>query len=146
MPGIRVVTGINGEAHGLHPTQAHAAPGGRAAGAPPPHAEKKKQRVNDDDYTGEWKEFATFAEAKAHGSRIQEPSLDESGRFYMSSCPNLKICRYDELIAAKSWRSTAHMPLPKEAGKRSNRLYTGYKDLNNPQSAVFFIRTLTRIR
>ena len=113
--------------------------GGRAAAAQP----RQKETMNEDDYESLWREFPSFEAAKAVAKRIQPKSLKDG--FFVSTTPKKKVLRYDEVMAMTGGKKTAYMP-PTEVGETSNRLYVGYKDIADPSSAVFVLRSLTRIR
>jgi hypothetical protein len=144
MTGTRVVQG-GGGTYAVRATQVHAAPGGRGAGAAA-HIEQPSSRggTNVDNFTSEWKEFPTLQAAKAYGKRIHVPAME--GAFYKGSTTKHAVLRYDEVIAMQGGRITANMPTNMGVGKHRDRLYTCYRDLTDPSSAVFFVRRLTRIR
>lgn len=114
-------------------------PSGAATAAAP-----ARQKANDDDFAHEFKEFKTFEEAKAWGKNIRRPELDEHGFFKSKATGGDEKLPYATILALCTGKKTAQMPLPKEVGKSSHRLYACYKDMADNKSVVFIVRRLTR--
>jgi len=114
--------------------------GGAAVGGGAPL--KTKESVDENNFTSEWREFATFAEAKAWGKNIREKELVNG--FYESTTSKKCVLRYAEVLVMKGGKKTANMPTDMKPGQSRDRLYVGYKDEKDPSSAVFVVRRLTR--
>lgn len=101
--------------------------------------------ANEDNFNSSWKEFKTFALAKEEAPGVHEPDVENG--FYKTSTTNKAIVqRYDTILAMKGGKKTGNMPWSGlKVGESVRRLYVGYKNLNDPRSAVFVIRTLKRI-
>lgn len=117
-----------------------AGPSGAARAAAP-----ARQKANEDDFTHEFKEFKTFEEAKAWGKNIRCPMPDENGFLKCKAMGTDEKLPYASILALCTGKKTAQMPLPKEVGKSSHRLYVGYKDMTDITSVVFIVRALKRI-
>ena len=106
----------------------------------------RKQPANEDNFTSEWREFPTFAAAKAVAPRIREPKKE--GGFYITTTTSSKKQRYADILVMKNGKKTAHMPFNtlKTIGSKVQRLYVGYRNEHDPSTAVFFVRSLTRTR
>ena len=107
-----------------------------------------KEKANEDDYEGTYKEYTTFAEAKKNHPNVGKKITIEDGFYHTSISGSTKKQPYNAVIAICNGKKTANLPAAglKEVGKSCNRLYVGYKDLSDPASAVFVVRTVTRIR
>jgi hypothetical protein len=104
-----------------------------------------RMTANEEDFKSKWKEFETFEEAKTYAPHIRRPQ-QENGFYKTSTTKTAKIQRYDEVLVMKGGKKTANLPWKALVlGKSVSRLYVGYKDIDDPDSAVFFIRRLTRI-
>jgi hypothetical protein len=148
MPGQRVKAAAGGGAPVLQVVPTHATPvsGGGGGGGGGPATPPRAQRVakDEDDYVAETREFASFAEAKAWATRIHEPKQVDD--FYQTSTTGAaRTLRYDEVMAFCSGKKTAGLPKI-EVGKSVNRLSVGYKNLEDPTSAVFVVRRITRVK
>ena len=148
MPGTRVSAGIGGTV--VRATSTHATPagtgltgggGGGGGGSESPTRVKK----NEDDYSSEVREFASFAEAKEWATRIHLPKTVD-GFYQTSTTGKPRTLRYDEVVAFSNGKKTAGLPSNIEAGKSVSRLSVGYRDLSDPTSAVFIVRRITRIK
>ena len=146
MSGIRVVGGQDGLPMTL-PTHAHAAPGIVGAGSRAAEAAvSKRSHQNQDDYEENWEEFKTFEEAKAVASRIHAKDIDADGFYLSSTTAEARRLRYDEVMAMQGGKKTSNMPIPEKVGDIRYRLYVGYTDQQDPNSAIFVVRSLKRIR
>ena len=104
-----------------------------------------RMTANEEDFKAKWKEFETFEETKAFAPHIHEPQI-ENGFYKTSTTKGPTVLRYDEVLTMKGGKKTANLPWKSlEKGKSVHRLYVGYRDLDDPDSAVFFVRRLTRI-
>ena len=144
MPYLRVDDG-----HRARPTGTHAAPGagggGGGAGAGAGRGRPPRVVANEVKFENTWHEFTTLDDARTYGSRIHEPKRD--GDFYTCSLTGSpKKCRYDEIVAMQGGRKTAHMPTDMAVGNHRDRLYVCYRNINDSNTAVFFVRRLKRIR
>ena len=139
----RVVAGTHrGDTHlytdGRTPL-AGAAAGG--AGTPPP----ARATANEDLFDSEWREFDTFEEARSWAPRVHEKQQDEYGFYLSSTTEAATVLTYDAVMGMKAGKKTANMPWKTLApGGRVDRLYVAYTDLEDPNSAVFIVRRLTR--
>jgi len=147
MTGVRVTHG-EGQKAVLKVTSKMASPGtaGCAAAGGGGEPEPVREKANEDDFISEWKEFATFAEAKVWAKGIHSPK-DIGGFFQTSTSKGPATLRYDEVMVMKGGKKTANLPWKalKVGGKSVHRLYVGYKDTTDPKSAIFIVRRLTRI-
>jgi hypothetical protein len=118
--------------------------GGGGGGGPvtPPRA--KRVAKNADDYVAETRRFASFAEAKKWGKGIQEPKKVD-GFYQTSTTGAARTQRYDEVVAFCSGKKTAGLPKI-DVGKSVNRKIVGYRDLTDPESGVWFVRRITRVK
>ena len=105
-----------------------------------------RQTANEDNFTSEWREFTTFQQAKAWASGIREKELDEYGFYLTSTTGSATVQSYDSIKGMEAGKKTANMPW-KALGlaKKCDRLYIGYTNIEDPSTAVFFVRRLTRI-
>ena len=141
-PGARAILTVGPRQAG--PGSAAAAGGAAAAAGGAGAAALVRNKANEDNFTSEWKEFSTFAEAKAWGNRIREPKQLDG--FFQTSTTSKKTQRYDEVMVMKGGKKTANMPWGDlKVGKSTNRLYVGYRDETDNKTAVFVVRRLTRI-
>jgi hypothetical protein len=104
-----------------------------------------REVANEDNFLSEWFEFNTLTEAKAVAKRSHTPRL-ENGFYLTSTTGKATVQRYDAILAIKGGKKTANMDWNKLTvdGDPAFRLYVGYKNINDPSSAVFMIRKLTR--
>jgi hypothetical protein len=120
-----------------------AAPGGSAGGATAP----TRRTANEDDFEHTVTEFKTLAEAKF--KHMRTPKMDEeTKKFYLTSTTGSpEKLSYTAVLTMCGGKKTSNMPWGGlEVGAEAKRLYVGYKDLNDPASAVFVVRTLRRIK
>jgi hypothetical protein len=105
-----------------------------------------RQTANEDNFTSEWREFTTFDDAKAWASGIREKELDEYGYYLTSTTGSATVQTYDSIKGMEAGKKTANMPWKALGlGKKCDRLYIGYTNIEDPSTAVFFVRRLTRI-
>jgi hypothetical protein len=105
-----------------------------------------RQTANEDDFKSEWREFNTFEEAKAWAPGVHEKERDEYGFYLTSTTGAATVQTYDSIKGMEAGKKTANMPWKAIAlNKKCDRLYIGYKNIEDPNSAVFFVRRLTRI-
>lgn len=109
-------------------------------------AATNRQTANEDDFEQEWVEYNTITEARKAAPNSKNPIKVEG--FYQCSTTGKKDKLRDEhIIKIQGGKKTANMDWKKlEIGKSSSRLYVGYRDLNDPESARFWVRTLKRVR
>jgi len=123
-------------------TPYHTVPSSAAAAA----ATTVRMRANEDDYASEWKEYATYEEAKKHASRSRKPKVVD-GFYLTSTTGKAKKLRRCEVLAIMAGKKTANMDWKKmTVGQKATRLYVGYADEDDSRSASFFVRTLTKLR
>ena len=115
-------------------------------GGEPEEPEKKRQKANEDNFTHDFNEYPSLAAAKAVVKHLHTPKME--GDFYLTSTTaSPEKLSYAAALAICSGKKTANLPWGKlEVGKSVNRLYVGYRDIADPTSAVFIVRTLTRLR
>ena len=143
MAGQRVESRVAGAAPALPVARTYATPAG-GGGSVLVSQEKKREKKNEDDYEATWKEFPTFEAAKVWAKGVHKPSVKD-GFFQTSTTKGPEVLRYDQVMAMKGGKKTANLPKT-EVGKTVHRLYVGYKDMANPNTAVFVIRRVTRLR
>ena len=108
-----------------------------------------KEKANEDDFDWEWKECETFEEAKSHAprSRISKDDINEGGFYESSGAGKKQVLTLSAIRALQSGKKTANMPWENlKVGKTASRLYICYKNIHDPTSVVFFVRTLTRVK
>lgn len=108
-----------------------------------------KKPLREEDFSQEWHPFASFEAAKVFAPQIHEKSNDERG-FFMSTydTPKPVVMSDDDLQRIMAGKNTAGMPAVnmRDIGSQSNRLYVIYSDLNDKNSATFWVRRLTRVK
>ena len=123
---------------GRTPLSGAAAGGG--AGTPPPRG-----TVDESLFESEWREFDTFEEAKAWAPRVIEKKQDKYGFYLSSTTSSTTVLTYDAVMGMKAGKQTANLDLRRLGpGGHSDRLYVAYRDIEDPNSAVFIVRRLTR--
>jgi hypothetical protein len=143
MAGQRVQPARAG-AHEMPVMRSYATPAGGGGGSMTAAQPKAREKKNEDDYDAVWTECTTFEAAKAIAKKIQLPPLKD-GFYPKSTTKGPEVLRYDQVMAMKGGKKTANLP-KREVGKTVNRLYVGYKNLADPTSAVFVVRSVTRLR
>jgi len=143
MAGQRVQA-ARGAAHEMPVMRCYATPAGGGGGSMTAAQPKAREKKNDDDYDAVWHECASFDAAKAIAKGIHKPSVKD-GFYQTSTTKGPEVLRYDQVMAMKGGKKTANLPKT-DVGKTVNRLYVGYKDIANPDSAVFVVRSVTRLR
>jgi hypothetical protein len=104
-----------------------------------------REVAKEDNFTSEWREFPTFEAAKTWGKSFHRPTL-ENGYYQSSTTGKKGVIPYAAVVALKGGKKTANMPSEKmEVGDVRYRLYTCYKDVADPTSVVFVVRSLTKI-
>jgi hypothetical protein len=102
--------------------------------------------ANEDDFDSEWKEYKTYEEAKENAPKSHAPKIVDG--FYLTSIDKTPVkLRRVAVMAMMAGKKTANMcPASMKVGKVRRRLYIGYADEDDPRSASFFVRTLTKLR
>jgi hypothetical protein len=148
MTGVVAATSSRGKSCTLGVSRSVATPLGQADASVVAAAGGGSSRevANEDNFLSEWFEFKTLAEAKAVAKRSHTPRL-ENGFYLTSTTGKVAVQRYDAILAIKGGKKTANMDWNKLTvdGDPAFRLYVGYKNINDPSSAVFMIRKLTRL-
>lgn len=104
-----------------------------------------REVAKEDNFTSEWREFPTFEAAKTWGKSFHRPTL-ENGYYHSSTTGKKGVITYAAVVALKGGKKTANMPSEKmEVGDVRYRLYTCYRDVADPASVVFVVRSLTKI-
>ena len=148
MTGIHASSVVRGDSSLLSVARSVATPLGGADGsvASSGAAGASRAKANEDDFVSEWFEFKTLAEAKAVATRSHTPRM-ENGFYLTSTTGKVGVQRYDAVLAFKGGKKTANMDWSKltVGGDPAFRLYVGYKNIQDPSSAVYMVRKLTRI-
>ena len=150
MPGI-VASKAKGGGACLHPSAVVAAPMGvavgGAGGAGPAAAAAipKKTVADEDDFVHMYTTHSTLDSARF--PHMRTPKQDAAG-FYLTSTKNgPERQSYAACLTLCTGKKTSNLPCKDLAvGKSVRRLYVGYRNLSDPTSAVFFVRTLTRVK
>jgi hypothetical protein len=104
-----------------------------------------KEKANEDDFEHSFAEFATMAEAKFPYMRT--PKMDADGFYLTSTTSSPKKQSYTAINVMCTGKKTAGLPWGTlEVGASVKRLYVGYKNMADPTSCVWVVRTLRRIR
>ena len=100
----------------------------------------------DANFSVEWNEFASFAEAKEYGHHLSYPKHTDADGFILSSISTKsKVLSYDEVMRIKNGKKTAGFDVRKlKVGKSANTLYTCYRNVKDNSSVVFVVCKLTR--
>jgi len=144
MAGQRVQAARAGVAHEMPVARNYATPAGGGGGSMTAAQPKAREKKNEDDYEIEWNEYPSFEAARAKAKKIQLPPLKD-GFYPKSTTKGPEVLRYDQVMAMKGGKKTANLPKT-DVGKTANRLYVGYKNIADPASAVFVVRSVTRLR
>lgn len=120
---------------------------GNVSGAAAPAPAPVRRVAIEADFEHEVHEFATWEAAKAVFTRLHEPKKDADG-FYLTSTTGSAVRQsYTSVLALCSGKKTAAMPWGNlEVGESVRRLCVGYRDITDPSSATWVVRTLKRIR
>jgi hypothetical protein len=101
--------------------------------------------ANEDHFTSQWREFDSFDEARSWAPGIRPKQMDDYGFYLSSTTGAATILSYDQVMGMKAGKKTANMPWRTIApNARVDRLYIAYRDLEDPSTAVFIVRRLTR--
>jgi hypothetical protein len=149
MAGV-VARGAAGGGTGLYAAASASAPlsggtgetadGGRPA--PPPLLTRKK--ANDKDFEHSFTEYETMEAARFRNMRT--PNKDEDGFYLTSTTGSPTRQPLAAVLATCNGKPTANLAWGKlEIGQSTRRLYVGYRDISDPTTAVFIVRTLTRV-
>jgi hypothetical protein len=104
-----------------------------------------KKPVREEDFLSEWFEFASMEDALKCAPGVHEKKCNALGFFLSSFAGPATVLSYAEIERAKGGKKTANMPTDMKIGDNRDRLYVGYRDLEDPSSAVFVVRRLTRV-
>jgi hypothetical protein len=148
MPGIKS-DGTNDGGCIVRTTTTHATPFNTAVttggNSSEEEARPAREVANEDNFASEWREFATFEEARQWAPNVHTKKTDENGFYLTSTTAGARKLRYDEIIAMEGGKKTANLPWKAlKVGHAVHRLYVGYKDEHDPTTAVFIVRKLTR--
>lgn len=114
--------------------------------AEPPVVPVKRQKAVESNFEHSYVEYSSFEAAKTAVEGIHTPKYSDDGFYLTSTSGSIKKQPYSAVLAACTGKKTANLPWGNlEVGGKCNRLYVGYKDANDVGSAVFVVRTLTRI-
>lgn len=113
--------------------------------------EPHKSIIHADDFKMEWKEY-TIEEAKKNPdlSRYLEELTNEDGYYWSNIGQKASKLSYTDLLKVKNGSKTAQLRVKAEdmqigEDNGQHRRYVGYKDINNPSSAVVVDRYVWRI-
>jgi hypothetical protein len=105
-----------------------------------------RQTANEDNFESEWHEFSTFEQLRADFPDVTEKTKNTDGFYLSSTSKSLTVLTYDSIMGMKNGKKTANMnPNKMIIGHIYTRHYVGYKNIEDPSSAVFFVRRVTRI-
>jgi hypothetical protein len=148
MPGI-VASKVKGGGACLHPSATVAAPMGAAvggAGGSGPAAAAaipKKAVADEDDFVHMYTTHSTLEAARF--PHMRTPKQDAAGFYLTSTTKSPERQSYAACLTLCTGKKTSNLPWKDLAvGKSVRRLYVGYRNMSDPTSAVFFVRTLTR--
>lgn len=104
-----------------------------------------RKKLNEEDFVQEWFSFATFKEAKIFSSRIKDEEDENGFRKCTYDTKNPIIMTEKDLLRIKAGKKTAGTAATNlEPGKHTDRLYTIYSDISDKDSAIYYIRRITR--
>ena len=104
-----------------------------------------KKPVREEDFLQEWEEFADCDTACAKYPEFVN-KLKEDGYYHSSISGSPTRLSYSEVEKMKAGKKTANMDARKiKLNATATRLYVGYRNLADPSSAVFVVRSLTRV-
>ena len=108
--------------------------------------------ANEADFEYEYREFATLEQANVYIKQIpraqtRAPEVNEDGFIETSTDKGPEILTYDNVMKICLGKKTANFdPKKMVTGQNVQRFYVGYKDIEDPTSAVFFVRRLKRAK
>jgi hypothetical protein len=145
MPGVVATTAAGGSAsvapvrNASNPTASSAANAIAASAG--------RVTANPDNFEVSWREFNTFAEAKAYASHVKLPKTDEEGYYLSSTTKKSSRLSYGDVRSMQGGKKTAGFgnAAKLEVGKSTNTMYVCYKNLHDRNSVVFVVGKLTRI-
>ena len=146
MPGVVAVTAEDGTAK-VGPAVSAANPAADSS-ANAIAAGAGKSGLNEDDYDVEWREFASFPEAKLFASRVREPKKDDGGFYLSSTTGKATRLSYADVLGMRGLKKTAGFCVRKdmELGKSTYTMYVCYRDLADVSSACYVVGKLTRTK
>jgi hypothetical protein len=104
-----------------------------------------RNKANEDDFAHSYREYSTLDAAKFKNMRT--PKQDEQGFYLTSTTGSPQRLSYASVITMCTGKKTSNLPWGGlDVGKSSQRLYVAYKNISDPTSALFIVRTLTRLR
>jgi hypothetical protein len=148
MPGVVAVATENGSAK-VAPAKNCANPVANSSNAAAALAAHAAPAADESKFDVEWREFSTFADAKAYASRIHEPkSRDSAGFITSSTTGKLKRLSYADALAMQGGKKTGGFDVRKldVVGKSQSTLYPCYRNLNDIHSIVYMVGKITRSR
>lgn len=118
------------------------------------HCQKIETRAsaNENDFEYEFKEFTTLEAANVYIKQIpraqtRTPEVNKDGFIETSTDKGPEIITYDNVMKICLGKKTANFdPKKMVTGQNVQRFYVGYKDVEDPTSAVFFVRRLKRTK
>jgi hypothetical protein len=146
MAGLKAISTNNGCS--LHITQARATPlhvSSVSSVVATTTIVPDKGKANEDDFEHSFAEFANMADAKFPYMRT--PKMDADGFYLTSTTSSPKKQSYTAINVMCKGKKTAGLPWGSlDVGDSVKRLYVGYKNMADPTSCVWVVRTLKRIR
>jgi hypothetical protein len=111
----------------------------------------------EENFTSTWKcikpKDATLASVDAAWKEAKElaprsrASKNTTGFYECSTTGKKQVLRFMHVLVMKGGKKTANMHWEKlEVGKSASRLYVCYTNVNDPTTALFYVRTLTRVK
>ena len=102
--------------------------------------------VCEDDFSSEWRVFASFAAAKAWGKNIHAKKKDANGFELSSTTGATRKLLVRDVMALRNGKKTAAMPTDhKKKGDVRDRLFVQYTKENDNTSGQWVVHRLTRI-
>jgi len=103
-------------------------------------------KLNEADFEVEWREFATFEEAKVWATRIHPKGMDGDGFMLSSTTGTVKRLTYADVMAMRGGKVTAGFGTAKNlvVGKSCYTHYPCYRNVLDIGSVVHVVGKLTR--
>jgi hypothetical protein len=111
-----------------------------------PGPEPARGTVCEDDFSSEWREFTSFAAAKAWGRNIHAKKKDANGFEMSSTTGAARKLLVRDVMALRNGKKTAAMPTDhKKRGDVRDRLFVQYTREDDNTSGQWVVHRLTRI-
>jgi hypothetical protein len=105
-------------------------------------------KLDKDNFEVEWREFASFEEAKVWATRIHPKGMDGDGFMLSSTTGAVKRLSYADVMSIRGMKATAGFGSAKKllVGKSCYTHYPCYRNVLDVTSAVHVVGKLTRLR